>query len=396
MAGARQRLSGKTIMSPSCREFGPTDPPEDSAESPSLKESLRREAAGLGFQIFGVAPAKPLEEDIERLRESLARGDMAKMAAYLGHRPGKRGDPGALLVGARSVVVVGMSYAQEPRDLSTISGQPEGRIARHALGRDYHRVIAPRLERMAVWLADRTAGTAQSRTFVDTGPLLERAFARQAGLGFIGKNNCLIHPAHGSWFVLGALVTTVALSPDETTGFQCGDCRLCLDACPTGALREPHRLDARRCLSYATVETRDALAPEIAQRLADRLLGCDACQEVCPFNRAPLECQEPALRPGSPQEEASAIGKIDGSNATLERLLAIRSSRDFARALEESAMKRPRRTGLLRNALIVAANLRRTDLCEVLQSMASNEREPPLLRRYAQEALRAASPEMDP
>ncbi|HUT24480.1 MAG TPA: tRNA epoxyqueuosine(34) reductase QueG [Sumerlaeia bacterium] len=383
-------------MSPSCRGFGPTDPPADSAESPSLKESLRGEAAGLGFQIFGVAPAKRLEEDVKRLRESLARGDMAKMAAYLGDRPEKRGDPGALLGGARSVLVVGMSYAQSPPDLSTISGQPEGQIARYALGRDYHQVIAPRLERMAVWLAGETAGVAECRTFVDTGPLLERAFARQAGLGFIGKNNCLIHPVYGSWFLLGALATTLELPPDGPIGSQCGDCRLCLDACPTGALYEPHRVDARRCLSYATVETRDALAPEIAQRLADRLFGCDACQEVCPFNRAPLECQEPALRPGSPQEEPSAIGKIDGSNATLERLLAIRSNRDFARALEESAMKRPRRKGLLRNALIVAANLRRNDLHETLRSMASNERETPLVRRYAQEALRAASPGMDP
>ena len=337
----------------------------DQFELQQLKSALREKARVLGFEIFGVARARRLEADLERLRAWLERGDAARMASYLGRRPEERTDPVLVLEGARSVVVVGMSYAQAPPDLSQLTGRPEGRIARFALGRDYHDVLGPRLEELARWLEENARGATpvRSRCFVDSGPLLERAFAREAGLGWIGKNTCLIHPRHGSWFVLGALVTTAELPPDAPVEGDCGDCRLCLDACPSGALCEPFRVDARRCLSYLTIETREPLTAQQSTQVGDKLFGCDACQAVCPYNQTPLACADRELMPSAATAGDPGV-QLDGSNATLGAVLAIRSNREFERLLEGGPLARARKKGLQRNARVVAANLGREDLNE--------------------------------
>lgn len=377
----------------------------------SLKDRLRAAAQAEGFALFGVAHARPLEEDLGRLAAWLASGRAGPLASWMADRPERRARPELLLPGARSVVMLGMAYGQEPADPSRLSGRPEGRVSRHAQGMDYHRVIGPRVRRLAERLdaeakqackRGETGGPAAPRpeqrefsgsslAFVDTGPLLERAFAVRAGLGFIGRNNCLIHPRHGSWFFLAGIVTRAALPPDaplEHAG--CGECRRCLDACPTGALCAPHELDARRCLACLTVETRDAFEPAVAARLGNRLFGCDTCQEVCPYNAEALPCSEPALKPQErsvaqppsaayladapsssvPSSELprvaatldGAIATLDGATATLEALLRIRSNSEFDRLVGASGMARSRRRGLQRNAAAVAANLGRTDL----------------------------------
>jgi epoxyqueuosine reductase len=347
-----------------------------------LKPELRALARRLGFQMFGVAPAHKLDDDVARLREWIGRGNAARMDRYLAPEPEQRGDPTRLVQGARSVVVVGMSYAQESPDPHPAQGKPEGRVARFALARDYHEVLAPRLTEMAEFLARNSQGPVASRACVDTGPLLERAFARRAGLGFIGKNTCLIHPRHGSWFVLGAIVTTALLAPDTPIDNDlCRDCRRCLDACPTGALCEHRRLDARRCLSYLTVETREPLAPETMRRMGGALFGCDACQEVCPFNRDPLPCEEPAMRPeGEP-------GRLQGRHATLEQILGVRSNREFEDVFAGTSLMRSRRAGLLRNAAIAAGNLKRRDLATALRQLAERTGESQAVREAAAWAI---------
>ncbi|MBN1866342.1 tRNA epoxyqueuosine(34) reductase QueG [Candidatus Sumerlaeota bacterium] len=347
-----------------------------------LKRGLRALARGLGFQLFGVARAESLGEDVARLGEWLGRGEAARMSSYLGREYEQRGDPLRLVDGARSVVTVGMSYGQVPPDCEGVAGKPEGRVARFALGPDYHEVLRPRLNEMAEYIARNASAPVVSRAFVDTGPLLERAFARRAGLGFIGKNACLIHPRYGSWFVLGAIVTSVALPADRpVSGDLCGECRRCLDACPTGALYAPRRLDARRCLSYLTIETRESLAPDTMRRMGNTLFGCDACQEVCPFNNDSLPCEEPGLTSGSRSE------RFPEWDATLERILGIRSNREFDAMFSGTALLRSRRSGLLRNAAIAAGNLRRLDLRDALRSIVRRGNESRAAREAAAWAL---------
>jgi epoxyqueuosine reductase len=330
----------------------------------------------VGFSLFGVAPPQADPDDLDRLRGWLARGCAAEMERYLGREPESRVDATRLLPSARSVVVVGISYAQPPPDLSRLSGQPEGRVARFALGHDYHDVLSDRLGRLGRFLAAWPEwppewGEPVWRSQVDAGPLLERAFSRLAGVGFIGRNNCLIHPEWGSWFVLGVLISNAPLEADRPLESRCGGCHRCVEACPTGALAHPYSLDARRCLSYRTIETRGPIEPDLAQRMGDRLFGCDACQEACPFNsrKDSLLPADPQMCTGASREENPTGEKdretqLDGANATLETILRIPSNREFERRFAGSPLLRARRRGLIRNALIVARNLGRQDLIE--------------------------------
>jgi epoxyqueuosine reductase len=333
----------------------------DARSGALLKEEMGREARRLGFDLFGVAPALRLDQARERLRDWMERGCGADMA-YIERSVNQRCDPEMLLPGARSVLMFGVSYAQTPPDTSLLSGKPEGVVSRFAQGRDYHGVLGPRLEKMAEWLMKARAN-AKCRSFVDTGPLLERAYAELAGIGFIGKNNCLIHPKHGSWFFLGAIVTNVEMDPDQPIANGCGDCRLCLDACPAAALLQPNCLDARRCYSYLTIEYHDLLADDPMRGMGNRLFGCDSCQSVCPFNKTPLPCRIDELKPSQSDAE-----RLSGSNATLENILALASNRLFEKRCADSPFFRARRRGLVRNALIVAGNTRRKDLREALRS----------------------------
>lgn len=353
--------------------------------SRSLRRTLEAHARTLGFSLFGVAPPQASPDDLDRLRDWLSRGCAAEMESYLGRELESRVDATRVLPSARSVVVVGISCAQTPPDLSRISGRPEGRVARFAQGYDYHDVLNDRLGRLGRFLAAWPEwppewGEPVWRCQVDAGPLLERAFARLAGVGFIGRNNCLIHPEWGSWFVLGVLISNAPLEADRPLESRCGSCLRCVEACPTGALTQPYTLDARRCLSYRTIETRGPIEPDLAQRMGNRLFGCDACQEACPFNS-----RQDHLLPADPQlcagachmenrvEEKDEVGvgrhetqasRLDGSNATLAAILQIQSNREFEAKFLGSSFLRARRKGLIRNAQIVARNLGRQDLFE--------------------------------
>jgi len=304
-----------------------------SLSSLTLTESVKARALELGFDLVAVGPADPPEHGAA-LRGWVEAGHAGTMG-YLERRLEERLDPGRVLPGARAVVCVALNYYQG--ELDDPSWRP---IARYAWGRDYHEVIGPRLERLAAHLAE--AAGARSRGYVDTGPVLERDLAARAGLGWIGKNTMLLHPALGSWFFIGVLLTTADLAPDAPLADRCGSCRACLDACPTGAFVAPYVLDARRCISYLTIEHRGPIEPDLQPRMAGWQFGCDVCQDVCPWNRKAPATRHPEFVPATSFPGAEAVRAMDDASIR----------RDF----HGSAMLRAKPAGIRRNALIYLEN----------------------------------------
>jgi epoxyqueuosine reductase len=245
----------------------------------------------LGFDLVGITTAEPLAgaEQLARWVAEGAHGDMGYMAetAHL------RGDPGSMLPGARSVVCVAMSYHTEPEPPELVARRGRVIVARYARRKDYHKVIKARLVRLGRFVAERAPG-AQWRAACDTAPVLEKELAQRAGLGWIGKNTCLINRTLGSELLLGELLTTVELPADTPEEDHCGTCTACLTACPTRALSGPKRLDARLCISFLTIENRGPMPPALLPALGGHLFGCDICQAVCPWNlHAPPSCARP-------------------------------------------------------------------------------------------------------
>jgi len=304
-----------------------------------LTQSLKEEAARLGFELAGACPAVP-PPGIERFSQWLAAGYAGRMG-YLADRAEAYRHPARVLAGAQSILMLGTSYrSAEPAQ----PGPGQGRVSRCAWGTDYHDVVRQRLHRLAD-LHRRLTPQAAVRGVVDTAPLLERDFAQLAGLGWIGKNTLLVNPNLGSWLFLAALLTTEPLDYDEPlSGEQCGTCRACLEACPTGALVAPYRLDARKCISYLTIELSGPIARELRPALGDRLFGCDACQEVCPWNRQAPVSGEAAFSP------RAGMNPVEPSD-----LLAL-DDPSFRQRFRDTSLWRAKRRGVLRNAAIVLGN----------------------------------------
>jgi len=306
----------------------------------SLKERLLARALELGFARFGVAKAEPLEAEAPYFRAFLAAGRHGEMG-YLEETADVRLDPTheGMIGNAASIIMLATPYARADGPV----GPAPGRVARYAQGRDYHNALQKRANRLAVIL--RREGHA-ARAAVDTLPLLERAWAQRAGLGFIGKNCCLIVPGVGSHVLLSAVVTTAVLEPDAPIRERCGACTLCLDACPTRAFVGPREMDARRCISYLTIEKEGSIPAEMRAQIGDWMLGCDVCQDVCPYNAAklPEPTRTERFAPAARWQERSA-----------EDLLRIDSAAFDAYA-ESSAVKRPGRVGMARNAAVVLGN----------------------------------------
>lgn len=244
-----------------------------------LTQQIQQAAASLGFSACGVSRAEPLDEEARRLEQWLKRGCQGEMA-YLADQFDTRVDPRRLLDGARSVI--SLTYNHFPGDAPPFASRY--RISKYALGRDYHEVLKEHLHRLAAVIG-AMAGPMASRVCVDSTPIMEKAWAVRSGLGWCGRNTLLITPRAGSFFFLGEIIIDRPLEYDRPRADACGTCRRCLDACPTGALVEPYRLDPRRCLSYLTIESAAPPPEEFSGRFADRIFGCDICQDVCPFNR---------------------------------------------------------------------------------------------------------------
>src|SRR5438445_1070070 len=246
-------------------------------EPVSLEERIKAQARALGCDLVGIARTSPAD-GFDRLREWLARGFAGEMHYMHRHERARR-DPASILPEVRSVVLVGVSYNPE-EDEGTGRDQPAGKVARYARGPDYHDVLRDRLNRLLAWLRQEVPGCV-GRGVVDTAPLLERDFARRAGLGWVGKNTMLIHKKLGSYLFLGALLVDLDLQPDaEHVASHCGTCTACLDACPTQAFTGPGWLDARRCISYLTIELKGAVPEELRPGMGEWIFGCDVCQEV--------------------------------------------------------------------------------------------------------------------
>lgn len=258
-----------------------------------IASRIRERALKLGFHDVGICAADALTGDRARLESWLAGGMHGEMD-WMARDPAERADPGRLVPGARSVIALACSYREgDPPPRPTGQADP-GRIARYAWGRDYHRTLGLKLKDLRETLGRLSPGC-KARSFVDSSPLLERAVARKAGLGFVGKNTLLIHRELGSWIFLAAIVTDLELPVDASGSGDCGQCRLCLDACPTDAFAAPYVLDARRCISHWTIEAEGEPPPELAAKFGDWLFGCDVCQEVCPYNHRPLRPGPPSL-----------------------------------------------------------------------------------------------------
>ena len=319
-----------------------------------LAERIRELARSVGFARVGFAKAEPLEEDAARYREWLDQGHHGSME-YLARNVEVRVDPThpEMVGGARSVIVLAAPYgAAAPHQ------HDPGRIARYAQSRDYHSILYTRVRNITRLLREQGH---RARASVDTLPILERAWAARAGVGFIGKNCLLIVPGLGSYVLLAVVVTSAELPPDAPIRERCGQCRLCLDACPTRAFVAPRVLDARKCIAYLTIEHEGPIEPELRPQIGDWLFGCDACQDVCPFNRSAAAAPDPALWPTSRLEEIAA-----------EELLQI-GEQDFESMLTRSPLRRPGRAGLARNAAIVLGNARDKRALPILQRSAATD-----------------------
>lgn len=339
----------------------------------SVEARLKQHAQTLGFALTGIAAAAPADGFVH-LADWLARGFAGEMH-YMHRQRDARRDPAAVLPEVRSVVMVALSYA--PTDAALPDGL-HGKVARYAGGLDYHDVLRGKLNELLAWVQTERPGT-QGRGVVDTAPLLERDFARRAGLGWFGKNTMLIHKRLGSYTLLGALLLDCVLQPDEPFATNhCGTCTRCLDACPTDAFAGPFQLDARRCISYLTIELRGTIPTDLRRGIGEWVFGCDVCQEVCPWNRKAPPGAEPALAP-------AAVGRT----LDLIELLGL-SEAEFRERFRDTALWRSRRRGVLRNAAIVLGNRGDVRALPALEQALSDPE--PLVREAAQWAIEQIRP----
>ncbi|REJ67786.1 MAG: tRNA epoxyqueuosine(34) reductase QueG [Planctomycetota bacterium] len=334
----------------------------------SRTADLKQQAHHAGFELVGVSPAVT-PTGVHRLADWLATGYAGQMQ-YLAARQDAYADLDRVLDGVRSVVMLGMNYANSPpRDVDV--GQ--GRVSRYAWGEDYHDLIHARLAELASSLR-ASEPQARVRGVVDTAPLLEREFAQLAGLGWVGKNTMLINRSEGSWFFLAALLTDLELEYDDPEEEEyCGTCTACLEACPTGAFVEPYVLDARRCISYLTIELKTAIPLALREGLGDWLFGCDICQGVCPWNNHAATTAEPAFRPAADRDPVDLVALFDLDEA------------DFRHRFRQTPLWRPRRRGILRNAAVLLGNRPHpTALSALIKGLNDKE---PLVRGAAAWAL---------
>jgi epoxyqueuosine reductase len=361
-------------------------------------------AKSLGFDLCGVVRAEKFPE-LEQFPEWLARGYAGEMN-YLADP--RRADPQQAMPGIRSVVVCLLNYntahslSTDPR-LPRDDGAPRGWISRYAWGVDYHDVLREKLNALAQSLSQRFTERFEARAYADTGPLHERVLAKYAGLGWLGKNTLLLNHFLGSFFFLGVILSTLDLQPtlganEMPPADLCGNCRQCLDACPTGAFVEPYLMDARKCLSYLTIELRGSIPQEFRVAMGHHVFGCDICQDVCPWNRqaavATLPDFQPRVIPSQKKTEDHAWSRSQDESLLLPRLewLANLSEAEFRETFSRSPIKRTKWRGLVRNACIALGNsgVRRgtashARICALLQQLAASREQ--LLAESARWAL---------
>jgi epoxyqueuosine reductase len=332
-----------------------------------VKEALVEFARSLDFDSCRVAACSPpphadefddwLKEGAHGAMEYMARGDE------------KRRDPQKILPGAKSVVVLALNYfqAKEARRSESVA---TGRIARYAWGDDYHNVIEAKLDKIDIFLREFGG---QQKCYVDTGPILERDHAAQAGIGWHGKSTMLIDEKLGTWFFLAEIFTTLELPPDEPARDRCGTCERCITACPTGAITAPHKLDARRCISYLTIELKSSIPLELRSLIGDRIFGCDDCLDACPWNRFAKVSRETAF---AARKSTTAF--------SLRDYLALNET-EFRNLFRNSPIKRIKRRGFLRNVCVALGNVGTSEDLPALRDAALDSE--PLVAEHANWAI---------
>ncbi|HVB62903.1 MAG TPA: tRNA epoxyqueuosine(34) reductase QueG [Ktedonobacteraceae bacterium] len=324
---------------------------------------IKEYAYALGFDLARVTTAEALPETERVIKERIALGLMDGLPWFTAERATTSCQPDALLPGAQSIIALGMFYlTEQPADAS--DDAPRGRISRYAWGSDYHEVIKPKLQAFAQWLRayarDELGAEAETRLFIDTGRMVDRAVAQRAGLGWYGKNTNILTKKWGSWIFLAEIVTNLSLQSDEAVKANCGNCEICLHACPTGALPAPYTLDNRRCISYLTIELRGSIPLELRPLMGNLIFGCDICQAVCPVNiiaekRLGLR-DNPGSRPIQVRPRAEFRPRAEiGSAPELIPLLSL-TEEQFRERFHHSPIKRAKRRGLLRNVCVALGN----------------------------------------
>jgi epoxyqueuosine reductase len=341
----------------------------------ALARRIKSWAGELGFEQAGIADTD-LEEAEARLMNWLNAGRHGEMHYMTAHGP-KRSRPAVLVPGTLRVICVRMSYWPEDDALSpeaALAESGKGYVARYALGRDYHKVLRGRLQKLADRI-QRETGPFGYRAFTDSAPVLEKPLAEKAGLGWIGKHTNLINKSEGSWFFLGELYTDLPLPVDAPAANHCGTCRSCIDACPTGAIVGPYQLDARRCISYLTIELRGSIPQSLRPLMGNRIFGCDDCQAVCPWNRFARHTNEPDFNPRTPVTDRDLAW------------FASWSEEDFDRHTRGSAIRRAGYEGFLRNVAVALGNAASSP--EVREAIGKLSRHPSALVREHADWARA-------
>jgi epoxyqueuosine reductase len=327
--------------------------------------TVKKEATDAGFDEARIASASA-PDVLGHFRRWIELG-RAGVMDYLATQVERRSDMKTAFPWSRSVIVTALQY-DTPHPYSTEASQSDAWIARYAWGDDYHAVVRARLEALRSSLG-KLFGTFESRAYVDTGPVAEKAYAVAAGLGSYGKNTCVLNQRLGSWFFIGVLITDLDLEPDHPTPDICGSCRACIDACPTQAFPEPYVLDARRCISYLTIEVKGSIDPALRASMGRHVFGCDICQDVCPWNRKRRAFGEDAFEP-RPQ----LLGPSFEDLASL-------SPEDFQRRFAKNPVKRSKRLGLLRNVAVAIGNGGSKEHLPLLDRLLEDE--DPIVREHA-------------
>lgn len=316
------------------------------------RDAIKIQAREIGFDLCGVAPARAFPE-LSFFTEWIDRGYAGTMG-YLPRTARRRADVRNVVPSARSVIVTGTLYNGGQPYSTGRADATRGEVARYAWSRDYHHVIGERLDALLMWMTSEHDEPFDARAYVDTGPVQERVYAQYAGLGWIGKNSCVINPELGSWLLLGAIICSLPLEPDSPSLDRCGTCTLCLEACPTDAFAAPHELDATRCVSYLTIEYRGSIPETQRTAIGNHIFGCDICQEVCPWNAAPVSVADPSWS--------------SRQDLNLHRLMDLwrRTDEELAAFIGDTAMTRAGVKGLRRNLAVALGNSGAREALEVL------------------------------
>ncbi len=349
----------------------PSDAHGDAPAGAVLRPELESEARGLGFADFGVARPDAVRQAGRRLREWVAEGRHGDMA-WMAERIAWRSDPAALWPEARSVIMLAEPYTPEGDPLAVLARPERGAISVYAQGRDYHDAVKKRLKRLGRWLiarAGRDGVACEIKVFVDTAPVMEKPLAEAAGLGWQGKHTNLLSRGLGSWFFLGAIFTTLELPADTPATDHCGGCRRCLDVCPTAAFPAPYQLDARRCISYLTIELKGPIPRELRPLIGNRVFGCDDCLAVCPWNKFAVRANT-IPREAEPPLLAELAGLDDAA---------------FRARFSRSPVKRLGRARFLRNVMVAIGNSGDAGLAAVAERGTRDAE--PLVRAHAVWAL---------